>query len=449
MTASLRSPGRPPAAPDLARLGDEMHALLVRLFPLCRSLTGDGVRETLRILGEDLPLAVAEVPTGTVINDWTVPREWNLRSAWIADADGARVVNAARSSLHVVSYSAPVRARMSLDELRPHLHTLPDRPRLVPYRTSYWHETWGFCLAHETLEGMADGEYEVVIDSTLEDGSLTYAEAVLPGRSDGEAIVVTHVCHPSLANDNLSGVVVAAALARLLAGRELRHTWRFLFCPATVGSIAWLARNPALLPRLRHGLACVSVGDPGPLTYKPSRRGDAEVDRAALHVLRNRPGEHREIPYVPWGCDERQFTSPGYDVPMGALMRTPPGSYPENHTSADDPGFVRPEHLADSLGAYLEVVNVLERNRTLVSLAPYGEPQLGRRGLFRTSGGAGMGGGADERALMWVLNQADGRTSLLDVADRAALPFASIEEAAAQLEEAGLVRPAPAEGGRG
>ena len=294
---------------------------------------------------------------------------------------------------------------------------------------------------------MADGEYEVVIDATLEDGSLTYAEAVLPGSGQDEAIVVTHICHPSMANDNLSGVVVAAALARRLAERELRYTWRFLFCPATVGSIAWLSRNPAVITRLRHGLACVAVGDPGPLTYKPSRHQDAEIDRAARHVLRHRDGEHRVIPYVPWGCDERQFNSPGYGIPMGALMRTPQGDYPENHTSADDLDFVRPEALADSLSAYLEVVEVLEGNRTPVSMAPYGEPQLGRRGLFRTSGGAGMGGGSDERALLWVLNQADGRSSLLEIADRAGLPFGMVEQAAAELERVGLL--VTADGSRG
>ncbi len=305
-----------------------MHDLLARLFPLCRSLTGDGVRRTLEILAEDLPLVVTEVPSGTPIHDWSVPREWNLRGAWIAGADGQRVVDAEDSNLHVVSYSTPVRARMSLDELGPTSTPFRTDPSLIPYRTSYWHETWGFCLAHETLEAMPDGTYDVVIDAALEDGSLTYAEVVLPGREADEAIVVTHVCHPSMANDNLSGVVVAATLARLLAERDLRYTWRFLFCPATVGSIAWLAGNPDVVPRLRHGLACVSVGDPGPLTYKPSRRGDAEVDRAALHVLRHRGGDHRELPYVPWGCDERQFTSPGYDVPMGALMRTPPGTSP-------------------------------------------------------------------------------------------------------------------------
>ena len=432
-----------PSAPDLGQLGREMHDLLARLFPLCRSLTGDGVRRTLEILAEDLPLAVTEVPSGTPIHDWSVPREWNLRGAWIAGADGQRVVDAEDSNLHVVSYSTPVRARMSLDELRPHLHTLPDRPSLIPYRTSYWHETWGFCLAHETLEAMPDGTYEVVIDATLEDGSLTYAEVVLPGREADEAIVVTPRL-PSLDGQRQPLGRRGGRHARAPAGRARPAIHLALpLLPGHRGLDRVARRQPGRRapPAPRAGLR---VGRrSGAAHLQASRRGDAEVDRAALHVLRHRGGDHRELPYVPWGCDERQFTSPGYDVPMGALMRTPPGSFPENHTSADDLDFVRPEALADSLAAYIEVVEVLERNRTLSSLAPFGEPQLGRRGLFRTSGGAGMGGGSDERALLWVLNQADGGSSLLDVADRAGLPFGLIDQAAAELERAGLLEAAP------
>jgi aminopeptidase-like protein len=422
---------------DAQAVGAELHAAIADLYPICRSITGDGVRETLRRLSRVVPLTLHEVASGTRVLDWTVPPEWNVRDAWIADGRGERVVDFRRSNLHVVSYSRPVRMRLPLAELRARCFSLPEYPDWIPYRTSYYREDWGFCLTHRQLAALSDGEYEVCIDATLGPGSLTYGECVLPGRSDDEILVSTHVCHPSLANDNLSGAVVAAFLGRLLAARERRYTYRLLFIPGTIGSITWLARNEARVGRIRHGLVLTCLGDAGAPSYKTSRRGGAEVDRAVRHVLAARGGPHQVLPFSPWGYDERQYCSPGFDLPVGCLMRTPHGRFPEYHTSADDLDFVRPEALADSLALCVEVMDALEGNHTYRNTSPKGEPQLGRRGLYPAVGGVARGD--EELALLWVLNLSDGGHSLLDVAERSGLPFASVRRAADRLLASGLL----------
>lgn len=426
-------------AADLPALGREAHAFMADVFPLCRSITGEGLRETLRRVGAIAPLRLTEVPTGTVAFDWTVPREWNVRDAWVADATGRRVIDFRASNLHVVNYSVPVRARMSLEDLRPRLHALADHPSWVPYRTSYYKEDWGFCLSQEALDRLPAGEYEAVIDATLADGSLTYGECVLPGASEEEVLVSSHACHPSLANDNLSGVAVAAILARQLAGAERRHTWRFLFAPGTIGAIVWLARNEDRVRRIRAGLVLACVGDPGPVIYKRSRRGDAEVDRAAAHVLASRGRGDQVVPFSPYGNDERQFCSPGFDLPVGAVTRSGHDRNERHHTSADDLASVSPEALGDSIGACLAIAAVLEGNATVTSLNPKCEPQLGRRGLYRAFGGR-VDQAAVESALLWVMSCGDGAHTLLDVAERAALPFSVVVDAARALEAAGLLR---------
>jgi aminopeptidase-like protein len=409
-----------------------MWALMERLFPICRSLTGDGVRETLDVVGEHIALERTDIATGTQIFDWTVPREWNIRGATL-DGPHERVCDFTNSNLHVLGYSVPVRTRISLDELRAHLFSDPQSPDVIPYRTSYHDENWGFCLPHAQLEGLPDGEYEVVIDSTLEDGWLTYAECVVPGESSNQVLLSTYVCHPSLANDNLSGIVLLTALAERIAAERRRLTYRFLFGPATLGPLAWLWKNESQLGRIKHGLVAACVGDPGGLTYKRSRCGIAEVDRAAEHVVRARGGEVRD--WSPLGGDERQYGSPGFDLPVGVLTRTPQDEFPGYHSSADDLDFVRPESLEDSLEAYLEVLDVLERNATYINTSPKGEPQLGKRGLYRAVGG----GSSTEGPLLWVLNLSDGTHDLLAIADRAGLPFSEIREAADSLLTAGLL----------
>jgi aminopeptidase-like protein len=441
VTAVLAAADRPAVRPD-DDLGGEAYALMGRLFPFCRSLTGAGVRATFDVLQEYIPLRCSEVPSGTQIFDWSVPDEWNLREAYIVDPHGERIIDARHSNLHVVSYSEPVRATLSLEQLRPRLHTLPDRPDLVPYRTSYYERTWGFCLSHRQLLALEPGEYEVLIDATLEPGHLVYGEVELEGRTEEEILISTYVCHPSLANDNLSGIVVAAMVARHLARRPRRYSYRFLFAPGTIGPLAWLQRNRDLLDRVRHGFTVSCIGDEGGFTYKRSRRGDAEIDRAAEVALRDHGIPYRVLEFEPWGGDERQFCSPGFDLPFGALSRTAHEADPFNHTSGD--GLARVTHgsLAESVGACLAIIEALETNRPFVNLSPHGEPQLGRRGLYRASGGA-VTRPEDERALLWVLNLSDGSRTLLDIAARSGLGYATVRRAAERLAEVGLLGSSP------
>ncbi|MBC9717424.1 DUF4910 domain-containing protein [Streptomyces sp. TRM66268-LWL] len=420
-------------------LGREMYALVERLYPLCRSITGDGVRATLDIVGEYVPLEIHEVPTGTQVLDWTVPQEWNIRDAYIADATGRRVVDFAASSLHVLGYSVPVAATMPLAELRPHLHTLPDHPDWVPYRTSYYRPTWGFCLSQNTLDALPEGDYEVRIDSTLADGHLTYAEHVVPGEVPDEVIVSSHVCHPSLANDNLAGIAVATHLARALAEQNPYYTYRFIYAPGTIGALTWLARNADRIDRIKHGLVLACAGDPGQLTYKKSRRGDAEIDRVMRHVLAASERPHHIKEFTPYGYDERQYCSPGFDLGVGSLSRTPYAGYPEYHTSADNLDFVSPDAMADTLALCREAFALLDRNRSYLNLSPYGEPQLGRRGLYDALGGRSDTQEA-QLAMLWVLSLSDGKHSLLDVAERADLPFDTVALAARALRDAGLIK---------
>jgi aminopeptidase-like protein len=420
--------------------GARMYALVEELYPICRSITGDGVRDTLARIERQLPapLLRTEVASGTPVLDWTVPREWNIRDAWIADASGARVVDFRASNLHVVNYSVPVRARMSLAELRPHLHTLPDHPDWIPYRTSYYAETWGFCLRQRQLDAMADGEYEVCIDATLAPGHLSYGELILPGDSADEVLLSTHVCHPSLSNDNLSSIAVAAALARELAVRPRRRwTYRFVFAPGTIGAITWLAQHRDVVPRMRAGMTLTCLGSAHPFTYKQTIGGDAEIDRAAAVVLRDRDPSDQVIGFFPYGYDERQYNSPGFRAPVGSLMRGRHGMFPEYHTSADDLGFVTAERLTESLAVVRGIVDVLEGNRRYQNLAPDGEPQLGKRGLYRATGGTAI---PDlQLAMLWVLTLSDGRHGMLEIAERAKLPFATIRVAADHLRDAGLL----------
>lgn len=419
--------------------GQDMYRFIAEAFPICRSITGDGVRQTLAKIRERIPLEIHEVPSGTPVFDWTVPREWNLRDAWVKGPDGRKVIDFQRSNLHVLNYSVPVHAKLPLEELKKHLFTLPDKPDLIPYRTSYYREAWGFCLAHREMLALPEGEYEARIDSTLADGSLTYGELFLPGETEREVLFSCHVCHPSLCNDNLSGIAVMTWLAGEMAQRPRRYSYRFLFIPGTIGSITWLARNEERARRIDHGLVAANLGDPGRFHYKRSRRGAAEIDRAVYHVLKTSGEDFGFEEFVPFGYDERQYCSPGFDLAVGSLTRTPYGRYPEYHTSADDLELVRPEALEGSLATYLQVVQALEGNRRYLSLNPKCEPQLGRRGLYRTIGGDDAGR-SRELALLWVLNLSDGRHGLLDIAERSGMRFDKVEEAARALLDVELLR---------
>jgi len=302
---------------DPVEIGWELHRFAAELYPICRSITGDGIRRTLALLQSRIPLQIVEIPTGTPVFDWTVPKEWNIRDAYIKASDGKRVVNFRQCNLHVLHYSTPVHTAMPLHELKPHLFTLPEHPDWIPYRTSYYQENWGFCLSHNQMLALEDGDYEVCIDSSLEDGHLTYGECYVRGGSTDEVLISCHVCHPSLANDNLSGLSVAVFLAQLLSGLELHYSYRFLFIPGTIGAITWLARNREAVGRIRHGLVLTCIGDAGGFHYKKSRRGNAEIDRAAAHVLRHCSDSPEILDFSPYGYDERQYCSPGFNLPVG------------------------------------------------------------------------------------------------------------------------------------
>lgn len=420
--------------------GKALHQFASDLFPICRSITGNGVRQTLKILGKRIPLKVREVPTGTEVFDWTVPREWNCEGATLRGPDGRIIADFADHNLHLMSYSIPIHQKMSLDALKPHLYSLPDNPEWIPYRTSYYRDDWGFCLPHSVLESLPEGEYDVQIDSTLQDGSLTYGECVLPGHTKREILISCHICHPSMANDNLSGISVATRLAELMKDVSRRHTFRFLFIPGTIGSITWLAQNEDCADRIDHGLVVTCVGDADHPTYKRSRRGTALIDRAVEFVLTQRNRPFVTECFSPYGYDERQYCSPGFDLPVGLLTRSPWGRFPEYHSSADNLTFIKPFALADSLRLILDVFDILEGDGTYSNLNPKCEPQLGKRGLYDMVGGEQNV--KDLRmALLWVLNYSDGEHSLLEIAHRSRLPFPAIRAARDKLIEAGLLKP--------
>jgi aminopeptidase-like protein len=426
---------------ETADIGRELHGFAAQLYPICRSITGSGIRQTLSMIADRIPLETNQIASGTPVFDWIVPREWNIRDGYIKDPNGNRVVDFQRLNLHVVNYSAPIQAVMTLSELKPHLFTLPDTPDWIPYRTSYYQEDWGFCLSHNQFLALDDVDYDVRVDATLEDGFLTYGECYLRGRSTDEVLISCHACHPSLANDNLSGLTVATALAQILAKRDHYYSYRFLFIPGTIGAIAWLAQNRENVSRIRHGLVLTCLGDAGGFHYKKSRRGDAEIDRAVAHVLRHH-GEPSEISeFSPYGYDERQYCSPGFNLPVGCLMRSVWGTFPEYHTSADNLDFIRPEQLARSLLVCASIVEVLENNCRYCNQNPYCEPQMGRRNLYKSTGGGAVG---DEiPARLWVLNLSDGEHSLLDIAERSGLPFRAIFDAADLLAQNGLLAVVP------
>jgi aminopeptidase-like protein len=419
-------------------IGREIRDLIADLYPIPRSITGNGVRETLSVLSRRIPIQEYEVPSGTEVLDWTVPKEWNIRDAYVADARGERVIDFKNSCLHVVGYSIPVRGRFQLAELKEHLFTLPTHPDWIPFRYSYYNENWGFCMAHKDFEKLEDGEYEVVIDSALEDGSLTYGEWYLPGSIEDELLISVHLDHPAMCNDNLSGVAVATFLAELLGRlKNNRLSYRILFMPTTIGSITWLSRNKHRLDRIKYGFSMTCVGDAGGFTWKESRQGNTEIDRAMKCALRESGEKHEIWEFTPFGFDERQFCSPGFNLPYGCFFRTYSHHYPENHTSADNLDLMKSEKLAGSLALCLEIVKILEGNCKYVNTSPEGEPQLGKRGIYRK-----MGGSIPQEHLIhlfWVLNYSDGDHSLLDIAEKSKFAFADLKQAADTLFETGLL----------
>lgn len=419
--------------------GEALHAFIAELFPLCRSITGPGLRETLLRIGRRIPLSIHEVPSGTPVLDWTVPDEWTIRGAWIETLDGRRIVDFADCNLHVVGYSRPVDAVLTKAELAKHVHTLPDTPELVAYHTAFYADTWAFSLSHRQWQAMTEERYRVVIDSTLAPGALTYGELTLPGASAETVLIHAHVCHPSLANDNLSGIALATALAQRMAAHPRRLTYRFVFVPATIGAITWLARNADKVKDIRHGLVLSCLGDPGPFHYKLSVHGDGVIDRAVVKVCKDRGLPLTIRPFKPTGYDERQYSAPAYELAVGCFTRSPDRGFPAYHTSADNLDIVTPAALDESLGVLTDVLDLLDANVTWRRVDGRGEPQLGRRGLYRLMSAQAYAPSQD--ALLWVLNQANGRRSLLDIAERSGLPFTDLRRAADIARAADLLVP--------
>ncbi|MCC5644932.1 DUF4910 domain-containing protein [Nostoc sp. CHAB 5824] len=417
----------------------KMYKLISDLYPLCRSITGNGLRETLHTIQKEISLYIHEIATGTEVFDWTIPKEWNIKDAFIKNLQGEKIVSFHQSNLHVVNYSVNINKKIGLQDLKAHLFTLPEQPNLIPYRTSYYKENWGFCLSHNQLLELKDEEYEVCIDSSLENGHLTYGEYYIRGEKADEVLISCHICHPSLCNDNLSGIALAVFLAKHLSQFAPSYSYRFLFIPGTVGSITWLALNEANVDKIKHGLVVTCVGDPGKSHYKKSRQGNAEIDKAVIHVLKSSGQDYEIMDFSPYGYDERQFCSPGFNLPVGCFMRSPHGTYPQYHTSADNLELVQPQYLADSLAKLLSVLQIIENNKKYLNQNPKCEPQLGKRGLYSAIGGQ-TDTKKSEMAMLWILNLSDGNHTLLDISEKSGLEFDLIKKTADTLLQFNLLK---------
>jgi len=418
--------------------GEEMHSFARLLFPICRSLTGDGVRQSLKLIQELLPeLTVHEVPSGTQAFDWTVPDEWNIRTAYIEDPSGKRIVDFATHNLHVVGYSTPVDTTLTLDELQQHLHSLPDRPDVIPYVTSYYKRDWGFCLTHALRKTLSPGNYRVVIDADLAPGSMTYGDLVIPGKSTDEVLFSTYICHPSMANNELSGPVVATFLAQWISSIDRHYTYRFVFVPETIGTVVYLSK---LLDHLkRHvsaGFVMTCCGDEGQFSYMPSRTGLTYADKIARRVLSRHKPDFVSYSFLQRGSDERQYCSPLVDLPVASVMRSKYHVYPEYHTSADDLNFVTAKGLNETLAIYAEMVATIERNE-LYTAVVHGEPQLGKRGLYPNTGGQVDQGAVS--ATVDLLAFADGTNDLEDIAQLTGHDQTTLERLARVLVQHGLL----------
>ena len=427
------------ASADFGQLGQDMHEFVSELYPICRSITGAGIRETLHRIQRKVPLRIHEVASGTPVFDWIVPNEWTIREAYVKNEQGERIIDFRRHNLHVWSYSTAVDRTMTLDELKGHLASIPEHPDWIPYRTSYYKENWGFCLSHKQLLALKPGNYTVCIDTTLQPGSLSYGEYVIPGRTDETVFLSTHCCHPSLCNDNLSGIATATYLAKLLSDAQPRYTYKFVFIPGTIGAITWLAQNEHTVRHIKHGFVVAGGGDGGSFHYKQSRRGNAEVDQIVEQVLRDSGHPHKVVPFSPYGYDERQYCSPGFNLPVGALSRTPHGQFAEYHTSADNLDFVTAEHMAQTLAVYVSVISALEVNHRYQNVNPKCEVQLGKRGLYRQTGGH-TDQPLRESAILWLLNMSDSEHTMLDIAKQSGLPYDVLISAANELLAQNLIQ---------
>jgi aminopeptidase-like protein len=420
-------------------VGREMHELITKLFPICRSITGNGVRETLKKIQTHIPIQINEVQSQTKVFDWTIPKEWNIQDAYVIDPNGKKIIDFKNSNLHVVSYSIPIHKKMELSELKPHIHTLSEMPNTIPYLTSYYNEDWGFCMSYNEFTKLQEGEYEIMIDSTLENGSLTYGEFLKKGEVEDEVLLTCYICHPSMCNDNLSGTALITFLAKHLENIKTKLSYRFLFIPETIGAITWLSKNEQNLHKIKHGLVATCLGDSGSSTYKKTRDGNNEIDKIAKYVLENSKQDYTIIDFFPLGSDERQFSSPKFNLPIGSLIRTLYGKFPEYHTSDDNLNFVKAENLEDTFSKYSQIIYIIENNVKYLNLNPKCEPQLSKRGLYRQLGSQKISG-QSQLAMFWILNQSDGENSLLDISIKSKLDFSTIKQIADKLVDHNLLK---------
>jgi aminopeptidase-like protein len=421
-------------------VGKHLHGLIERLYPICRSITGDGVRQTLSIISEYIPLKITDIPSGTKVYDWEIPLEWNIKDAWIKNNKGEKIVDFKKSSLHVLNYSIPVSKTVTLEELKEHLFTLPDQPDKVPYKTSYYVRNWGFCLSHNQFITLEEGDYEVSIDSTLNPGSLTYGEFFIQGKTNDEVLISTHICHPSLCNDNLSGIAISTFIAKSLSVLDLRYSYRFLFIPTTIGSIAWLNMHEKEIKNIKYGLVLTLLGDTGKFNYKKTRSEDAKIDRIVENVLRHSYNDFGILNFSPEGYDERQYNSPGINLPVGRLTRSLHTKFPEYHNSGDNLEFVKSDMLAEAYELVHTIMNTIEGNRTYLNLNPKGEPLFQKRIVYDSMADIKSKNREFQVAMLWVLNLSDGGNSLLDISERSGIRFDHIQKASGVLFKIGLIK---------
>tara|TARA_Y100000996_G_scaffold6985_1_gene5994 strand:- start:4287 stop:5666 length:1380 start_codon:yes stop_codon:yes gene_type:complete len=445
-----------------SKLENELFSLMQELFPICRSITGNGVRKTLKILKKEIDLKIVNVPSGTKVFDWKIPYEWNIKDAYVKNSKGERVIDFKKSNLHILNYSTPIKKTISNKNLKKHLHTLPEKPNSIPYVTSYYKKNWGFCVAHDTLKSFDEDRYFVHIDSTLKPGSLTYGEFFIKGQTKNEILISTYICHPSLCNDNLSGIVVTTILAKLLSKTDTYFSYRFLFIPETIGAITWLSKNQKNLSQIKSGLVVTCVGGNGGFTYKKTRDNDSEIDKISIDVLKHTRKKFETRDFFPYGSDERQYSSPGIDLPIGVLMRTPYYEFKEYHTADDNLNSIKKFALNDSLIMLLKIILQIEKKKPSFNrnqknetsklkseiyqnLNPYCEPQLGRRKLYRNISKSRLVDKKNsenmvELSICWVLNFSDGLHSLKEISQKSNLPLKLLRKTAKLLIEKKLLK---------
>jgi aminopeptidase-like protein len=440
---------------------NELYELMEELFPICRSITGDGVRDTLKILKKKIKLKIIEIPTGTKVFDWKIPLEWNIHDAYVKDSKGNRIIDFKKSNIHILNYSIAINKKISKEELKKHLHTLPEKPNSIPYVTSYYKKQWGFCTTHNHLKSIKDNFYDVKIDSTLKKGSLTYGEFLIKGKISDEILISTYVCHPSLCNDNLSGIVISAKIAEILSKTKTYFSYRFIFIPETIGAIAWISKNENSLSKVKNCLVITCAGDDGKFTYKKTKFGNATIDEIVTDVFKKSTKNIKIKKFFPYGSDERQFSSPGINIPTGVFMRTQYYEFEQYHTADDNLQFVKNSALNESLSMVLEIISEFELRKQIkekvnkkrvsksedvfMNINPKCEPQLGKRKIYRETAKRRLVGkmksqDLSEMAIFWILNFSDGNHSLNDICKKSGLSINLLKKTSKILIEKKLLK---------